>query len=238
MIADHMFEPVTSYSLPGHLFMVSNWSGSCPLVDPITTAVVSGTPTACLNQPSTPPSIFNQPGYAPTGQTYPNYAWTDMTYLMNNHQVNALGTPVANGTPAPVSWAYYRADATTPDCPNFGPTCTPGTPQTAAGTIEYWNPLPFFTTVHFDGTTAPGQPTPLPNTLGQMGNIQPHANFYTAALSGTLPAVSWIVPQISKSDHQPYSVDAGQSFVTRVLTLPRAWGSGAVAAHGGVPAVG
>src|ERR1051326_3318424 len=93
------------------------------LVNPTTMAVISGTPTACQNQPATPPAIFNQPGYAPTAQPYPNYAWTDITYLLNNHQVNALGTPVPNGTPAPVNWGYYVANHTTQDCPGYGTTC-------------------------------------------------------------------------------------------------------------------
>ena len=57
VLQDHMFEPVTSYSLPSHLFMVSNWSAACPLTDTTTMAVISGTPTACTNQPSTPPAI-------------------------------------------------------------------------------------------------------------------------------------------------------------------------------------
>ena len=28
-LQDHMFEPVASYSLPDHLFMVSAWSATC-----------------------------------------------------------------------------------------------------------------------------------------------------------------------------------------------------------------
>src|SRR5205807_1786908 len=33
VLQDHMFEPVLSYSLPSHLFMVSGWSARCAAVN-------------------------------------------------------------------------------------------------------------------------------------------------------------------------------------------------------------
>ena len=64
----------------------------------------------------------------------PDYAWTDLTYLL--HEAN-------------VSWKYFVAEGTQPDCDNDEMTCE-SKPQTV-GTPERWNPLPWFDTVHDDG---------------------------------------------------------------------------------------
>jgi hypothetical protein len=57
------------------------------------------------------------------------------------------------------------------------------------------------------------------------------SNFYSAAQAGTLPAVSWIVPSGDMSEHPPYSVSAGQSYVTSlvnaVMNSPQ-WSSTAI----------
>src|SRR5207248_10835524 len=77
-----------------------------------------------------------------------------------------------------VSWGYYGSQGTEPDCENDAAmTCAPvrQRPQTPG----IWNPLPSFTDVMQDG---------------QLGNVQSLSNFFTAAASGTLPAVSWINP--------------------------------------------
>jgi phospholipase C len=42
VLMDHMFEPATSWSLPSHLFMVSEWSARCHL---------GPDPTGCVNAP-------------------------------------------------------------------------------------------------------------------------------------------------------------------------------------------
>ncbi|HEY8080476.1 MAG TPA: alkaline phosphatase family protein, partial [Acidimicrobiales bacterium] len=65
-----------------------------------------------------------------------------------------------------------------------------------------WNPLPYFDTVRNDH---------------QLGNIQPVANFYTAAKTGTLPAVSWVTPADAVSEHPPSSVGVGEDYVTGLI---------------------
>jgi hypothetical protein len=70
------------------------------------------------------------------------------------------------------------------------------------GTPDIWNPLPEFQTVHQDG---------------QLGNIQPVREFMAAADTGSLPAVSWIVPNGTVSEHPPASIGAGQAWVTRLV---------------------
>jgi phospholipase C len=165
VLQDHMFEPNASWSLPAHLFMVSEWSARCSVVD---------NPMSCTNALDDP-----------HGGRSPNYAWTDLTYLL--HKAN-------------VSWKYYVAEGTQPDCDDDDMTCAPE-PQTA-GTPEIWNPLPFFTTVDQDG---------------ELGNIQPVDHFYADVQAGTLPAVSWVVPNGDLSEHPPALVSAGQAYVTGLV---------------------
>src|SRR6266567_4084271 len=175
VLQDHMFEPNASWSLPEHLFMVSEWSAKC---------TQQGDPMSCQNELQNPDSIKGRNKGLP--QKRPDYAWTDLTYLM--HKSN-------------VSWGYYVADGTQPDCvDDSAMTCTPR-PQ-HAGTPQIWNPLPYFDTVKQDG---------------QLGNIQQLTNFYTAAKNGALPAVSWVIPNGKVSEHPPALVSAGQSYVTLLI---------------------
>ncbi len=78
VLQDRMFEPNSSWSLPEHLFMVSEWSAFC------TTPLE---PLSCTNALQNPnPS-----------NGLPQYAWTDMTYLMHKDQVS-WGYYVFKGT--------------------------------------------------------------------------------------------------------------------------------------------
>ena len=88
VLQDHMFEPNASWSLPEHLFQVSEWSARC--TNP-------NDPFSCTNNLQNP----NPPG-APLSET-PLYAWTDLTYLL--HKDN-------------ISWGYYVFKGTEPDCEN------------------------------------------------------------------------------------------------------------------------
>jgi phospholipase C len=86
VLQDHMFEPNASWSLPAHLFMVSEWSARC----------TSQAPASCRN-------ALQSPGRPPraAGGRQPDYAWTDLTYLLYTHHV---------------SWAYYVKKGAQPDC--------------------------------------------------------------------------------------------------------------------------
>jgi Phosphoesterase family len=57
-----------------------------------------------------------------------------------------------------------------------------------ASTTGIWNLLPWFDTVKADH---------------QLGNIQSVSHFYAQAKAGTLPAVSWVVPSNTMSEHPP-----------------------------------
>src|SRR5262249_45814610 len=52
---------------------------------------------------------------------------------------------------------------------------------------------------------------------GQLGNITTLSHYFTAARTGTLPAVSWINPTGAVSEHPPGLVSAGQTYVTKLI---------------------
>jgi phospholipase C len=122
VLQDHMFQPDTSWSLPAHLFMVSEWSARCRR---------RGDPLSCRNaveKPLAPP----HEALNPTGHK-PHYAWTDLTYLMHKHHV---------------SWRYYVFAGNEPDCETGAIRCNAVLQR--AQTPGVWNPLPWFVTVHRD----------------------------------------------------------------------------------------
>jgi phospholipase C len=182
-----MFEPNASWSLPEHLFMVSEWSAHC---------TTPGDPQSCSNavqSPGTPPTLSGSgprrlvslPPYA-TAPGGPDYAWTDLTYLMHEHNV---------------SWGYYVVTGTEPDCQNDA-SVSCGSVHQGARTPGIWNPLPYFDTVRADN---------------QLQNIQSVTSFYDQAKAGTLPAVSWVVPSGAVSEHPPGRVSDGQAYVTSLV---------------------
>jgi phospholipase C len=179
VLQDRMFEPNASWSLPEHLFQVSEWSANCS----------SHTPKSCVNAPQWPgwpkqDGYTGSAGIAPTDQ--PIYAWTDLTYLLHR---------------AGVRWGYYVVSGTEPDCEDDASVSCAPVPQGPA-TPGIWNPLPYFDTVKQDH---------------ELGNIQSVSNYYEQAAAGTLPAVSWVVPSGRVSEHPPYPVSFGQSYVTSLI---------------------
>ncbi len=85
VLQDHMFAPVSSWSLPTHLYMVSAWSAKCSKWN---------MSMSCTNDPILPPPQ----AFATWRKGRANFAWTDITYLLARHHV---------------SWKYY-ADPGTP----------------------------------------------------------------------------------------------------------------------------
>jgi phospholipase C len=223
VLQDRMFEPNASWSLPEHLFMVSEWSAQC---------ATAGDPASCVNalqNPGRPPDSGKPKGKAkgkakakagaggaaaatsappstdaegdPVAPvTGPDYAWTDLTYLMHRQ-----GVP----------WGYYVVAGNEPDCQNDAAVSCAAVKQDAK-TPGIWNPLPYFDTVRQDG---------------QESNIQSVGNFYSQAKTGNLPAVSWVVPSGAVSEHPPGATSAGQAYVTSLVNAVMAgpdWNSTAV----------
>jgi phospholipase C len=103
-----------------------------------------------------------------------------------------------------VSWNYF----TDPGNANID-----GDQEFAPGV---WNPLPGFTDVHQDN---------------QLDNITSSDNFFTDAAAGTLPNVSWVVPNARDSEHSPWLVSDGQAWVTSLVNAVMAgpdWSSSAI----------
>jgi phospholipase C len=126
VLQDRMFEPNASWSLPEHLFQVSEWSATCSQ---------RGNPMSCVNNdanPTDPPDF--QRRYGARAVSIPDYAWTDLTYLLHKYNV---------------SWAYYVFKGSEPDCENDAAiACSPV--RQSPKTPGIWNPLPYFTTVRQD----------------------------------------------------------------------------------------
>jgi phospholipase C len=70
VLQDRMFEPNASWSLPAHLFAVSEWSATCKKHDD---------PSSCTN------TLQNLPPISGGGAIY---AWTDLTYLLHRAGVS------------------------------------------------------------------------------------------------------------------------------------------------------
>jgi phospholipase C len=128
VLTDHMFEPVKSWSLPDHLYLVSAWSAKC----------ANGNPMSCVNNIGGPDKgkLVGQAvdQELTTGTTSIDMAWTDITWLLHAHHV---------------SWGYYVQKGTQPDCADDSAlACSPV--QQRASTPGIWNPLPLFEDVRAD----------------------------------------------------------------------------------------
>jgi phospholipase C len=127
VLQDRMFESVASWSLPAHLYMVSEWSATCRL---------PGVAVSCVNNADTPKrpiDLFRRKKHGLLPPIQPKYAWTDITYLLHAHHV---------------SWAYYVFPGYEPDCEDDAATCAPVVQR--SDTPGIWNPLPYFSTVKAD----------------------------------------------------------------------------------------
>lgn len=99
-----------------------------------------------------------------------------------------------------VSWAYYLSDGSEPDCEDDAMLCQPKSQNHQVPGI--WNPLSGFDTVKQDN---------------QLKNVQTVDNYYAALKNGTLPQVSWIVPNGAVSEHPPNKISDGQAYVTALI---------------------
>ena len=70
VLEDHMFEPVASWSLPSHLYLVSAWSAECADQKDAASCRSDLARTHAENALDTP------------------FAWTDLTWLLNRHHVS------------------------------------------------------------------------------------------------------------------------------------------------------
>jgi len=180
VLDDHMFEPVKSWSLPDHLYMVSAWSAKCR----------NRSPMSCVTNIVGPYGVnkFQQAvdRELRRGKTSIDFAWTDITWLLYAHHI---------------SWSYFVQAGIQPDCDNDAAETCDAVRQNVE-TPGIWDPLPLFGDVQSDH---------------QLHNIRTLGSYFHEAKDGTLPAVSWIVPSGTNSDHPPASVHWGQAYVTALI---------------------
>ena len=244
VLDDHMFQSDASWSLPAHLYLVSDWSARCSRL---------GDPESCVNDDELggyqteqiagvgvighraqtrmhrlllaarravfrcflehPVAALPQAlgGAALRGERAAAHCQTRVqrAFMRRRARLARLDTASYNYAwtdltyllhKQGVSWGYFITPGRDPDCAGGNANCT-GAPL-RVGTPDIWNPLPSFTDVHQDG---------------QLGNIQGVGRFLGAARAGTLPAVSWIVPDQPHSDHPPANIAVGQAYVTRLI---------------------
>ena len=187
VLQDRMFSSVRSWSLPEHLYMVSEWAGRCKKLDD---------PMSCVadredNHEDELPRDLLEPGDRIPG--HPSYPWTDLTYLLHAHHV---------------SWAYYVMDGFEPDCDGDMQSCKLN-PQSAR-TPGIWNPLPSFTDVKADRELSQVKDTSLffrdvrNGTLASVVWLAP-SNRYSEHPPGLLSAgqayVAGIVNAIARSNY-------------------------------------
>ncbi len=247
---DHMFQSDASWSLPAHLYLVSEWSARCSVEgDPqscvnndelggfltrqITAAGGGGTGNAayrqCLAATAEQQVQLIEPLLRRRALLHPRLRRLERSVLraaralarrqagtecrselnIRKAEINARTVGMNNYAwtdityllhKAGVSWSYFVTPGGQPDCEGGNANCN--TARISAGTPNIWNPLPSFTDVRQDD---------------QLGNIQSTPNFLTAAHNGTLPDVSWIVPDQTHSDHPPANLHAGQAYVTNLI---------------------
>jgi phospholipase C len=182
VLQDAMFSSSTQWSMPEHLYLVSQWSATC------------GEPNDPMSCASSDPCCLPPPG---------GYEWTDITWLLHRFGV---------------SWKYYVFTGSTPDVIN------PGEDDGVHGIYlrqspsiaSDWNPLPSFSDVAQDG---------------ELGNIVNGDTFRQDAAAGTLPSVSWVVPNNGHSEHPPSSPVVGMHYVSSLIDAVMAgpdWSTSAI----------
>jgi len=235
VLNDHMFEPVDSWSLPAHLFLVSNWSARC----------TSTNPDSCVNDPAQSTSrvkVKNLPPAFLNCLRAHGITKVKRADLTNPKVIAAASDCLGNLTPAQrqavlggtgggagngggeatqlglYSWTdltylLHKNDVSWGYYVQSGvqPDCDDNPDETAAGCAPV-----------AQGAKTPSIWNPLPSFTdvkadGQLGDIQNLQNFYTAAQHGTLPAVSWIAPAQPDSDHPPANLATGQAYVTNLI---------------------
>ena len=178
------------FVLQDHMFeSVNSWSlpSHLYMVSGWSAKCTQHTPSSCTNKPEAP-------GYPPDfassgGTTSPSAPIYAWTDLTYLLHRDKI------------SWGYYVTTGSEPDCEyDAAMSCAP-VPQNAK-TPGIWNPLPYFDTVQQNR---------------QLGDIQTLSHFFSDAKAGNLPAVSWVIPNGTVSEHPPALVSAGQTYVTGLI---------------------
>ncbi len=122
VLQDRMFEPIASWSLPSHLYLVSGWSANC-------------------SSPTNAQSCTSDIARArPARDVSTPFAWTDLTWLLDHKHV-AWAYYLDGAAPA------VDTDAAVPQ-PADRPSASAGPRRRVPVVPAIWNPLPQFEDVH------------------------------------------------------------------------------------------
>jgi phospholipase C len=102
-----------------------------------------------------------------------------------------------------VSWKYYLQAGYEPDCEDGEMSCAPAVQK--PGQPSIWNPTPLYSTVQAAGADYLAQHNP--STTQFMADLQ----------NGTLPQVSWLIPNAETSEHPPTRITTGMNYVTTLI---------------------
>ena len=172
VLQDHLYQSNASWSLPSHLFLVSEWSANCALAD----GGQSGMASDCVSNINLDLTTANDYEY--------EFAWTDLTYLLHNRGV---------------SWKNYLVEGAEPDCDDGEMECDP-VPQ-LADVPGIWNVLPSFDTVKADGQTGNVTPFDQFYVDAKAGNLPQVAWFFPADQVSEHPAASVTLGQAYVTGH-------------------------------------
>ena len=141
----------------------------------------------CTNPLDVSTCVSNPIGYAPNGSQV-LYPWVNLPQLLD-----------LNG----VSWKYYLSTGEEPDCNDDEMTCAPQWQTNSVNTL--WNPVPGFAYVEQQGAAYIQAHNP------------PFDQFLLDIKNGTLPQVSWVIPNKDFSEHPASSITAGMEYVTSMV---------------------
>jgi len=103
-------------------------------------------------------------------------------------------------TSGQIDWRYYVNRGDTPGAADNDDGANVDADEK---TYTFWNPLPAFPAVATDPT--------------QFGRLTNAAQFLADAQNGTLPQVSWVIPNLDQSEHPPAAIVNGMSYVTTLV---------------------
>ena len=246
VLDDHMFQSDASWSLPAHLYEVSEWSARCSRPGNAASCVnddelggyqtsdiigvgVRGTQAAKrvgqllrtarlrLRRCRFVQLPTSPGGGAPIGTSTRYRTAVAQCRRHVNDQLAKRRATIAREVSTTYNYAW--TDITYllhKDAVSWGYFVTPGGEPDCEGGNANCSPTSPFSV----GT--PDIWNPLPSFTDvqqddQLGNIQNVSRFLRDATTGNLPEVSWVVPDQQHSDHPPANIAHGQAYVTNLI---------------------
>lgn len=143
---------------------------------------------ACKNKTQASTCYTNPEPTRPRRNGTTVFPWVNLFQLFDLHSV---------------SWKYYVSTGIQPDCDDDAGPCIPGGQQPGVG--SEWNPPPFYSTVQQGGSSYLALHNPAVT------------QFFADLQGGTLPQVSWLVPNGGNAEHPPDSITKGMEHVTSLV---------------------